>query len=52
MVFYFVQINQINGDKTLFKFDSLQKAVNFMWTLKAALFTEHVMITLLSEEDI
>ena len=52
MKFYFVRVGQMNGDKILFKFEDLKEAVNFMWSLKEVLFTEHVEITLLSEEDV
>lgn len=52
MKFYFVRVGQLNGDKILYKFETIQKALNFMWTLREAVFTEHVEITLLNEEDI
>lgn len=52
MKFWFVQIHQVNGDCILFKFESMEKALNFMWTLRENVFTEHVIISLLGEEDI
>ena len=52
MKYYFVRIGQVNGDKILFKFEDIQKALNFMWTLRETAFTEHVEITLLGEENV
>lgn len=56
MKYWFVRVTRVRNElpesPILFKFEDIQKALNFMWTLRETLFTEHVIISLLSEEDI
>ena len=55
MKFWFVRIGQINGSIssiTLFKFECIDEALDFIKITSKAVFTQHVEITLLGEEDI
>lgn len=52
MKFYFVRVGQMNSAQVLFKFDCLDEAMDFIKLCSESVFTQHVEITLLDEEDI
>ena len=52
MKFWFVRIGQINSSSVLFKFETIDEALDFIKITSEAVFTQHVEITLLGEEDI